>query len=100
MSQSLASWKQLPLPCNFTDEIGGMHVQSARQVEHDRQSRHVLAAFEKADVADVQVGQFRELLLRQAAFRTQSANNRAERFRVRIGFYRFIQFVSSMGLGA
>ena len=59
----------LPLARNLADEIGGVHVQSACQVEHNRKCRYVLASFEKADVADVQVGQFRELLLRQAAFR-------------------------------
>jgi hypothetical protein len=37
-----------------------------RQVEHNRKYSYVLAAFQKAYVADVWIGQRRELFQRQA----------------------------------
>jgi len=60
----------LPLPCDFSNDIGGLNVQSAREVEQDRKRRYVLATFEEADVANVQVGQLSKRFLRQTFLRS------------------------------
>lgn len=58
---------QLSLPRDIPNQLRRYHPEGVGQVEHDRERRHVLSALDEADVAHVQVCQFGEPLLRQAA---------------------------------
>lgn len=54
------------------------HTKPARQLQHDREARHLIAAFELADVRRREVGRVGEVFLRPGSGDAQPSNGLAE----------------------
>jgi hypothetical protein len=78
---------ELSLPGNFSHKVTCVHLKRFGEIEHDAQRRNVLAALEEPDVADVQISQFREPFLREAAVGSQAANDCPKCHRLRSSFF-------------
>lgn len=69
---------QLPSSRDFTNQVGGLDLESFGEIQHDGQCRNVLATFDETNVADAQLGAFREHFLGQAALRSKFSDQRTE----------------------
>ena len=71
-------------PCHDSEvpqQLGWTNAEGRRDLDDDREGRHVIAAFDESDIRGAHLGALRELFLSQPTTLTQSPNDSPELLR-------------------